>query len=139
MVGELEMLRDVTSRSVQRQTNEAAVASMAHRPSLADSAMGRLGGSDTGAGSIADVLKSMQPDDKPVTQGNGVQVSIVLAEPALFLQGFEQSESQSGTGNTAMLRGSLQLRITKAAKIKTVTLKFKGKATTQWPEGGFRW
>jgi hypothetical protein len=34
-----------------------------------------------------------------------------------------------------MLRGSLQLRITKPSKIKAVTLKFRGKATTKWPEG----
>lgn len=34
-----------------------------------------------------------------------------------------------------MLRGSLQLRVTKATKIKAITLKFRGKAITKWPEG----
>lgn len=34
-----------------------------------------------------------------------------------------------------MLRGSLHLRVTKPAKIKALTLKFRGKAVTKWPEG----
>ncbi|KAK5118885.1 hypothetical protein LTR62_000095 [Meristemomyces frigidus] len=72
-------------------------------------------------------------DDKPVASGNGVTMAIHLAEPMLFLQGFENTESSPG--NTAMLRGSLHLRVQKAAKIKAVTLKFKGKALTRWPEG----
>merc|ERR1711939_506973 len=38
-------------------------------------------------------------------------------------------------GNTAMLRGSLHLRVAKSAKIKAVNLRFKGKAVTKWPEG----
>ncbi|KAK3680278.1 hypothetical protein LTR78_000656 [Recurvomyces mirabilis] len=72
-------------------------------------------------------------DDKPIASGNGVSMAIHLAEPVLFLQGFENTESSPG--NTAMLRGSLHLRVQKAAKVKAVTLKFKGKAITKWPEG----
>jgi hypothetical protein len=71
--------------------------------------------------------------EKPIASGNGVSVGIHLAEPVLFLQGFE-SHDQS-PGNTAMLRGGLHLRVTKGAKIKGVTLKFKGTAVTKWPEG----
>jgi hypothetical protein len=74
------------------------------------------------------------PDEKPVASGNGVSVSIALAEPCLFLQGFEQGDFQANR-STAMLRGGLHLRFSKATKIKSVTLKFKGVATTKWPEG----
>jgi len=72
-------------------------------------------------------------DEKPIASGAGVTMAIHLAEPVLFLQGFENSEN--ATGNTAMLRGSLHLRVTKSAKIKAVTLKFKGRSVTKWPEG----
>lgn len=72
-------------------------------------------------------------NERPVASGNGVSVSVHLAEPVLFLQGFDNSEH--APGNTAMLRGSLHIRVQKAAKIKAVTLKFKGRAMTKWPEG----
>jgi len=70
---------------------------------------------------------------KPIASGAGVNVSVNLAEPVLFLQGFDQTDMSSG--NTAMLRGTLHLRVLKSAKIKTVTLKFRGRAITKWPEG----
>jgi arrestin-related trafficking adapter 3/6 len=73
------------------------------------------------------------PAEKPLASGNGVSVGISLAEPVLFLQGFDQAELAQRS--TAMLRGSLHLKITKASKLKAVTLKFKGQATTKWPEG----
>ncbi|UJO13425.1 Putative arrestin-related trafficking adapter [Fulvia fulva] len=72
-------------------------------------------------------------DEKPIASGNGVSLGVHLAEPVLFLQGFENAEH--ATGNTAMLRGSLHLRVQKSAKIKAVNLKFKGTAVTKWPEG----
>jgi arrestin-related trafficking adapter 3/6 len=75
-------------------------------------------------------------DEKPLASGNGINVNISLAEPMLFLQGFEQGDSANR--NTAMLRGALTLRISKPAKIKAVTLKFKGQAVTKWPEGMFQ-
>ena len=62
-----------------------------------------------------------------------MSVSLNLAEPVLFLQGFEQGDTSNR--NTAMLRGHLHLKIAKNVKIKAVTLKFKGTATTKWPEG----
>lgn len=74
------------------------------------------------------------PDEKPVASGNGLSVSIALAEPSLFLQGFDQGDLAANR-STAMLRGSLVLKITKLTKIKSVSLKFKGTATTKWPEG----
>ena len=51
----------------------------------------------------------------------------------LFLQGFDHSELAEQS--TTMLRGSFHLRVSKSAKIKTVSLSFKGTAETEWPEG----
>jgi hypothetical protein len=51
----------------------------------------------------------------------------------LYLQGFEQSDASDRS--TAMLRGTLNLKVTKPTKIKAITLKFRGKALTKWPEG----
>ncbi|KAF2724847.1 hypothetical protein K431DRAFT_217185 [Polychaeton citri CBS 116435] len=73
-------------------------------------------------------------EEKPVASGNGVSVGIITAEPVLFLQGFDSQSDHTPT-STAMLRGSLHLRVQKTAKIKAVTLKFKGSSCTKWPEG----
>ena len=73
------------------------------------------------------------PEDKPLASGNGISVGVNLTEPLLFLQGFEQSESSERS--TAMLRGTLNLKVTKPSKLKAITLKFRGKAVTKWPEG----
>lgn len=70
---------------------------------------------------------------KPLASANGVSISVNLAEPVLFLQGFDSAEHNERT--TAMLRGHLHMRVTKSAKVKAVTLKFKGRALTKWPEG----
>jgi hypothetical protein len=73
------------------------------------------------------------PEEKPVASGGGVSVNVQLTEPVLFLRGFEQAEHAERS--TAMLRGTLCLKITKPSKLKAVTLKFRGRATTKWPEG----
>lgn len=75
---------------------------------------------------------------KPVASGSGVSCSILLAEPNIFLSGFDhhdshaQRELQTGT---ALLRGKLQINVTKNVKIKAVQLKLIGRARTEWPEG----
>jgi hypothetical protein len=74
------------------------------------------------------------PDEKPVVSGNGISVSISLAEPTLFVQGFDHGDL-AATRSTAMLRGLLHIKIVKAAKIKAISLKFNGTAVTKWPEG----
>jgi len=76
---------------------------------------------------------SVVPEQKPLASANGINLGISLAEPVLFLQGFEPSETSERS--TAMLRGHLHLKVTKPSKIKAITLKFRGKATTKWPEG----
>ena len=74
---------------------------------------------------------------KPVASGNGLAVSIILAEPTIFLHGLDHDGTtrDSASTSSALLRGRLRLNITKSAKIKAVTLKFTGKAKTEWPEG----
>ncbi|KAK5034247.1 hypothetical protein LTS07_003167 [Exophiala sideris] len=72
-------------------------------------------------------------DEKPVASGNGVSVAVALAEPVLFLQGYDANDASSHT--TTMLRGSLILRVTKQAKLKSISLNFRGKSETEWPEG----
>lgn len=73
------------------------------------------------------------PEVSSIAAGHGVIVSVNLAEPVLFLQGFDHSDATSRS--TAMLRGSLHLKVLKSAKIKAVSLRFRGQATTKWPEG----
>lgn len=60
-------------------------------------------------------------------------ISVHLAEPVLYLTGFEPSEYADRT--PAMLRGSLVIKLLKPTKIKSITLVFKGRARTEWPEG----
>ena len=60
-------------------------------------------------------------------------VSIHLTEPVLYLTGFEASEYVDRS--PAMLRGSLILKLLKPSKVKSITLVFKGRARTEWPEG----
>ena len=83
--------------------------------------------------STVDARAQAIQEEKPVAIGHGVSVSINLTEPVLFLQGFEPSDAAQR--NTAMLRGTLHLKVVKAAKIKAVSLRFKGTASTKWPEG----
>ncbi|KAF1937926.1 hypothetical protein EJ02DRAFT_40139 [Clathrospora elynae] len=89
----------------------------------------------SGRASAKSMISSVKtvPEEKPIASGGGVNVNIQLTEPVLFLRGFEQAEHAER--NTAMLRGTLSLKITKPTKLKAITLKFRGKATTKWPEG----
>lgn len=75
--------------------------------------------------------------NKPVASGSGVTCSILLAEPNVFLTGFDHDghTRHDSTHSTALLRGKLQLSISKNVKIKSVMLKLTGKARTEWPEG----
>ncbi|TID18707.1 hypothetical protein E2P81_ATG05689 [Venturia nashicola] len=77
---------------------------------------------------------SRSAEEKPLATGNGITVSIAMAEPYLFLQGFEHGDLAANR-NTAMLRGRLHIRVSKPSKIKAVTLRFRGRAITKWPEG----
>ena len=110
------------------------ISGMIHRPSLAENvrtaSANSVGSTGGGSGLVSGLM-----EEKSIASGNGVSLSIALAEPVLFLQGFDQSEL--GNQNTTMLRGSFHLRVSKAAKIKTISLAFRGRAETEWPEGSF--
>lgn len=72
-------------------------------------------------------------DQKPIASGNGVAVYVQTAEPVLFLQGYDANDASSHS--TTMLRGSLLVRCSKQAKLKSISLSFKGRSETDWPEG----
>lgn len=111
------------------------VSGMVHRPSLSESvrtASNTSAGSTGNSGSISFCSGNLG-EAKPLASANGVSISITLAEPVIFLQGFDQSEL--GNHTTSMLRGSLHLKVTKNAKIKTISVNFRGRAETEWPEG----
>ncbi|KAL8697193.1 MAG: hypothetical protein Q9201_007251 [Fulgogasparrea decipioides] len=106
-----------------------------HRPSLSENlrtASNTSAGSTSNGGSTPFCAANLG-EAKPLASANGVSISITLAEPILFLQGFDQSEL--GNRTTSMLRGSLHLKVSKSVKIKTVSLDFRGRAETEWPEG----
>ncbi|KAL9590983.1 MAG: hypothetical protein Q9203_000179 [Teloschistes exilis] len=113
-----------------------SVSGMRHRPSLSENVRTA---SNTSTGSSGNNNGGMSfcsanlGEVKPLASANGVSLSITLAEPILFLQGFDQSEL--GNRTTSMLRGSLHLKVSKNAKIKTISLDFRGRAETEWPEG----
>lgn len=76
--------------------------------------------------------------ERPVASGTGMSCSILLAEPNVFLAGFDHETAYTRLDNntaTAFIRGKLQLNITKNTKIKSVTLMLRGRARTEWPEG----
>ena len=108
------------------------VSGMVHRPRLEEDLRTASTVSARSTNSTAGVAIPIERE-KPIASGNGISVSVALAEPMLFLQGFDHSDMSER--NTTMLRGSLHLRISKPAKIKTVYLKFRGRAETEWPEG----
>ncbi|KAG7416632.1 putative arrestin-related trafficking adapter [Fusarium oxysporum f. sp. raphani] len=74
---------------------------------------------------------------RPVTSGGGVTCFILLAEHDVFLSGFDHDRDghREGQSGTALLRGILQLSVSKNIKIKAVQLKLLGRARTDWPEG----
>jgi hypothetical protein len=122
MVSRPRLNSDVRHATNRSTGSENSAHSMAVSPQM--NANGTLGNG---------VIPVNMEEEKPIAAGNGVSVAVHLAEPVLFLQGFENAEAVPG--NTAMLRGSLHVRVQKSAKIKAITLRFRGKAITKWPEG----
>ena len=105
---------------------------MVHRPSLVQD-LRRDSANSVSSNSSGPAIVPNMGEERPIASGNGVSLSIALAEPVLFLQGMDQSEL--GNQTTTMLRGTFHLRVSKSAKIKTITLAFRGRAETEWPEG----
>ncbi len=119
---------------VRRDRGESRVgrpgSGMVHRPQLVQENRTTSGRSNSNESSAS---ISALCDEKPIASGNGLSISVSLAEPVLYLQGFDQNDSTSGT--TTMLRGSLHLHVTKQAKLKSISLNFRGRSDTEWPEG----
>ncbi|CDK28726.1 unnamed protein product [Kuraishia capsulata CBS 1993] len=70
---------------------------------------------------------------KPLAQSASVKLYIILAEPTLFVQGFDETELKSRP--PVLLRGCLFIRVLKPVKVKNINLKFLGTSRTDWPEG----
>ncbi len=105
------------------------ISGMAHRPPL----VGNMRPTSIASSTTIPGIGCVNGEEKALASGNGVSLSIALAEPVLFLQGFDQNDLADRT--TTMLRGTLHLRVSKSAKIKTICLSFRGRAETEWPEG----
>lgn len=71
--------------------------------------------------------------ERTVATGNGITVGVALAEPVLFLPGYDHNDPS--TKKSAILRGHLHLKTTKSVKIKKVSVCFRGHAQTDWPDG----
>lgn len=125
---------DGTRRGSARPSSTVGgpVSGMVHRPSLVQDVRRGSANSVSSNGSGGATIPTLG-EEKPLASGNGVSLSIALAEPVLFLQGLDQSEL--GNQTTTMLRGIFHLRVSKSAKIKTISLAFRGRAETEWPEG----
>lgn len=72
-------------------------------------------------------------NERVVATGNGITVSVALAEPVLFLPGYDHSDPS--TKKSAILRGHLHIKTTKSVKVKKVSICFRGQAQTDWPDG----
>ncbi|KAG6018613.1 hypothetical protein E4U41_003737 [Claviceps citrina] len=122
----------------QNLADMAAVAGSLAVPSSAHSISGRRN-SLMSVRSAKSVMTSTVAAEvpKPVASGSGVSCSILLAERNIFLHGFDHDGhlARDGHGGTALLRGKLQLNVSKNIKIKAVQLKLIGRARTEWPEG----
>lgn len=94
-------------------------------------------GSISSISGIPTAASSQSDSSKPIASASGISMDIELAEPNVYLTGFDHDgRGHHQTQNaTAMIRGKLVLTVTKAIKIKAVTLTFCGKARTEWPEG----
>ncbi|CAG7556223.1 unnamed protein product [Fusarium equiseti] len=124
-----------SSNSNSSQTAANMATARTSHPSLPLSNSNR--NSFMSARSSKSAVTSVSEVPKPVASGSGVSCSILLAEPNIFLSGFDHDGhgNREGQSGTALLRGKLQLRVTKNVKIKAVQLKLLGRARTEWPEG----
>ncbi|RMD44960.1 hypothetical protein DV735_g169, partial [Chaetothyriales sp. CBS 134920] len=131
----LRLAGDQGSPSPETRSRSSSVVSNAVRGRILRPHSEETGrrGSVQSTGSDLPINGTNFADEKPVSSANGVAVIISLAEPVLFLQGYDPNDPS--THSTTMLRGSLLLRVTKQAKLKSISLTFRGKSETEWPEG----
>lgn len=72
------------------------------------------------------------PENELINSGS-ISLSIILAEPVIYLRGFNSQEYLERL--PSLLRGTLVVRVNKPSKIRSISLTFKGTAKTEWPEG----
>ncbi|KAL5598669.1 hypothetical protein BROUX41_003417 [Berkeleyomyces rouxiae] len=73
---------------------------------------------------------------KPIASGGGITASLMLAEPNLFLTGFDHHGRRRGRRSepgSAFLRGTLKLELSRSVKIKEINLRLNGKGRIDWP------
>lgn len=78
------------------------------------------------------------PLQNTIASSGGITCSILLAEPNVYLSGFDhdsRSRRNNAPSGTALLRGKVQLVVSKNVKIKALQLKLVGRTRTDWPEG----
>lgn len=122
----------------QHPTNVCAMVDTRRSPMLSAALMqSHMSNSSSSARSLKSVMSSVTEVSRPVASGSGLACSIILAEPNVFLSGFDHDghSRHESANSTALLRGKLQLNVSKNVKIKSVTLKLSGRARTEWPEG----
>ncbi|KAI9672450.1 MAG: hypothetical protein M1829_004529 [Trizodia sp. TS-e1964] len=118
-----------TNDAASETSAATSPAEMVSRPCL----MGSGSSSDGSATWRNNVHQKSLLEEKPIASSNGICISISLAEPVLYLQGFDAHDHDSR--RTTMLRGSLLISVSKSVKLKAISLNFRGKARTEWPEG----
>ncbi|KAL2869021.1 uncharacterized protein BJX67DRAFT_348514 [Aspergillus lucknowensis] len=74
-------------------------------------------------------------NEKIIATGSGITVGIALMEPVLFLGGFNHCDPSSR--KATILRGQLHIKAFKCVGIKKVSICFRGRAQTDWPDGNF--
>lgn len=117
---------NMAADAIPRTTTSSGVMSGSNRNSMISIRSAKT----TASASVSEV-------QKPVASGSGLACSILLAEPNVFLYGFDHDNRSRGGAQptSALLRGKLRLNVSKNVKIKSVTLRLVGKARTEWPEG----
>jgi len=132
---EIRNSEDLTQQQAAQHSNMAAT--LPHSP-IISSNVNTNRNSMLSLRSAKNIINSSITEvPKPVASGGGLSCSILLAEPNVFLTGFDHDghTRQESHNSSALLRGKLQLDVSKNVKIRSVTLKLTGKARTEWPEG----
>jgi hypothetical protein len=119
----------MTPEMAGRPLNSPSTSSLASGPPARPASGTRTNSDASDVSTSLPVLRN----EKVVATGNGITVSIALAEPVLFLPGYDHSDPS--TKKSAILRGHLHIKTTKSVKIKKVSVCFRGQAQTDWPDG----
>lgn len=70
--------------------------------------------------------------DQMITRADGFTLSLELAEPILYLEGFDYPHNSEH--RSTVLRGVMNLTILKPTTLSALNLNFRGETETIWPE-----